>query len=62
MDVVNMYFEFVIIPLQEEIKKVRRKIYSKSFSMSKHKDIKYLEELEKELEYYFKKLNKFHLD
>lgn len=61
MDIINIYFELVIIPLQNEIKTVRRKIYSKKFSFTRKKDMKYLEELEHELEYYFKKLSKFNL-
>ena len=51
----NLYYEYIIIILEKEIKNTKRKIYKKRYFLTKNINKKYLIKLQKLLCFYYKK-------
>jgi len=59
MSLLKMYSELIIIPLQEEVKRARLKVYNNKYCSDRKMDIEYLEKMENLLFEYYKKFETF---
>lgn len=59
MELIKLYSDLIIMPLEKEVRKIREKVYNKSFSFTRKKDKEYLEKMEKLLLDYYEKFSIF---
>lgn len=59
MELIKLYSELIITPLEKEVQKTREKVYNKKFSFTRKKDKEYLEKMEKLLLNYYEKFSIF---
>ncbi|MCI6265535.1 MAG: hypothetical protein MR598_01650 [Erysipelotrichaceae bacterium] len=59
MDLIKMYSDLIITPLEKEVKKLRVKVYSKKISFTRKADKEYLNKLENLLFEYYEKFSIF---
>ncbi len=59
MELIKLYSDLIIMPLEKEVRKIREKVYNKSFSFTRKKDKEYLDKMEKLLLDYYEKFSIF---
>lgn len=59
MEAINMYLNFIIKPLENEVKKQRLKVQKTRFSLNNKIEKEYLDKIEKLLNDYYKKFTIF---
>lgn len=57
MEILKLYWEYIIEPIEKEIKNTKYRISKKRYFLTRQTDLEYLQKLENLLNEYYQKLN-----